>query len=94
MTLSLGLVVGALLLLLTCGGLSSVALDLVELKDGGVMHQAVDGSYGHPRVGEDVAPAREGLVSGDEDAAPPEHVNDFAPPFVMNLLRKAVMISG
>ena len=27
-------------------------------------------------------------------AAGPERVNDFAPPFVMNLLRKAVMISG
>ena len=31
--------------------------------------------------------------AGPSDARP-ERVNDFSPPFVMNLLRKAVMISG
>ena len=51
-----------------------------------------------------VAPAARGVTSIGrgpistqhtlELDASPERVNDFAPPFVMNLLRKAVMISG
>lgn len=34
-------------------------------------------------------------MSGQPTFAPlPERVNDFAPPFVMNLLRKVVLNSG
>ena len=34
------------------------------------------------------------VIEGWGDDVPAERVNDFAPPFVTNLLRKAVMISG
>jgi len=53
-----GFVAGTLGLLLTRGDLAAVALDLVELEDRGVVHQAVDGRHGHARIGEHVVPAR------------------------------------
>jgi len=52
-----GFVAGTLGLLLTRGDLAAVALDLVELEDRGVVHQAVDGRHGHARIGEHVVPA-------------------------------------
>ena len=70
MTPTLGFVVGTLGLLLAGSSLAAVALDLVELEDRRVVHQAVDGRHGHAGVGEHVVPARERLVGRDEDAAP------------------------
>src|SRR4051812_3260212 len=51
------------------GGAAAIARD-VELEDGGVVDQPVDSRHGHRRFGKDVAPGREGLVGGDQQAAP------------------------
>ncbi len=68
MTSTIVFVVVALDPLLASRRLASVALDVVELEDGRVMHQAIDGGDRHPRVREDGVPAGERLVGRDEDA--------------------------
>lgn len=56
-------------LLVVVGAATPVTLD-VQLKDGRVMDQAVDGGHRHRGVGEHVVPARERLVGRDQQAAP------------------------
>jgi hypothetical protein len=68
LTLAVGLVFVALNLLLACGLFAAIAFDLVEFEDRRVMDQAVDGRHRHAGVGEDVVPAGERLVGGDQDA--------------------------
>jgi hypothetical protein len=46
----------------------TIALD-VHLDDHGVVHEAIDGSDGHGRIGEHGVPLREWLVRGDQHAA-------------------------
>src|SRR5512132_699887 len=57
--------------LLRCrkGGAPSIALG-VELENGGVVHQSVDGGDGHRRIREDLYPGAERLVAGDDQRAP------------------------
>ncbi len=50
------------------GRATPVALD-VHLEDGGMVHQPVDGSERHGRIGEDPTPLAEGLVGGDHQGA-------------------------
>ena len=52
----------------TGGGAAPVAFD-VELEDGGMVDQAVDGGDRHGGVVEDTIPGREGLIGGDQQAA-------------------------
>jgi len=49
-------------------GAAPVALD-IELEDGRVMDEAIDGGEGHDGVGEDPVPFAEGLAGGDQDGA-------------------------
>jgi hypothetical protein len=53
------------LLLALQGGTPSIAFD-VELEDGRVMDQPVDGGHRHGRVGEDLVPFAKGLICGQE----------------------------
>ena len=55
----------ALNLLLASGLFATITLHLVQLEDGRVVNQAVDGGYRHARIGEHVVPAGERLVGGD-----------------------------
>ncbi len=48
------------------GDAAAVAID-VDLEDGGVVDEAIDGGEGHGGVGEDAVPFAEGLVGGDHD---------------------------
>ena len=50
-----------------CGGSPAVALG-IDLEDGRVMDEAVDGGDGHGRIGEDLVPLAEGLIAGDDEA--------------------------
>ena len=50
------------------GGAPPVAFD-VEFEDGGPVHEPVDGSDGHGRVGEDLVPLAERLVGGEQQGA-------------------------
>lgn len=58
------LVVSALL-----RGFTAVAIG-VQFKDGAVVNEAVDGGDGHGLVVEDAFPLGEGVVAGDDEAAP------------------------
>ena len=50
-----------------CGGSPAVALG-IDLEDGRVMDEAVDGGDGHGRIGEDLGPLAEWLIAGDDEA--------------------------
>ena len=60
----------ALELLLTRGLFAAIALDCVELEDGRVMNQAIDGGERHAWVWDHIVPPGERLVGGDEHATP------------------------
>src|SRR6476660_9362075 len=49
------------------GGAPAVALG-VDLEDGRVMDEAVDGGDGDGRIGEDLVPLAEGLIASDNEA--------------------------
>jgi hypothetical protein len=59
----------ALIFLVAPGHLSSVVIDVVQLEDRRVVHQPVDRRHRHAWVGEELRPAGEWLIGGDEDAA-------------------------
>jgi hypothetical protein len=62
-------VAGVPLLLARDGGTPAVAFD-VHLQDDGVVDQAIDSGECHSGIGEDACPFAEGLIGGDEQAAP------------------------
>jgi hypothetical protein len=70
LVLAVALVVAGVALLLSRDGRTpAVAFD-VHLQDDGVVDQAIDSGECHGGIGEDAGPFAEGLIGGDEQAAP------------------------